>query len=291
MFRSINAFDFDILYSEPTAVEWGVIYGVVPDAPHGPFALDWETQITFLPMSPDFEIEPITDEELWNGGNPCIIGGEVLQFRDCVENEDGTWTISNLLRGRRGSEASCPRHVAGEAIVIPEPDTIELQGETLDATGAIRQFKAVGAGRSLTETQTDQITYYPRDLMPYAPVNVQRFFESSGDLTITWDRRNRLGGNMADGTGEVPMSENSESYEIYILTSEFENDPTTNVRPTNAMRVYTSTTPIVYYTDADMTEDGFNPFGDTLHVVVYQISAACGRGFPGYRTIEAWRDS
>ena len=51
-----------------------------------------------------------TLESLLTGNNYCIIGTEILQFAVALDNLDGTFTISTLLRGRRGTESYTHTH-------------------------------------------------------------------------------------------------------------------------------------------------------------------------------------
>lgn len=283
LYRSENSIDYDLLNSSDSDLEWGTVVGTFAPPACGTFAMDWKTQVTILPSVPWFELQSITDDELWAGANPCIIGGEVIQFRDCIENDDGTWTIYNLLRGRRGTEYACENHVAGERFVFFNNTTIVLQGDTTSSRGLTRYFKGVGSGKTLGEVTASSVVYEPRDLMPYAVGDIRRTLAS--DITITWARRTRLGGNLQDGTGEVALSEASEKYEVYILESPFSGDLSRGSQPTNYLRMYPATSPTVTYTAAEQTEDGFNQATDTLHLVIYQLSDVVGRGFPSPRDI------
>jgi len=216
-----------------------------------------------------------------------VIGDEVLQFRDCVENDDGTWTIWNLLRGRRGTEYACARHSAGDRFVFLSNTTVSLQGDLTTARGQARFFKAVGQGRSIQEVPALQIAYEPRDLMPYAPADIRRDRDTGTDITISWERRTRLGGNMQDGTGEVALAETAEQYEAYILDSAFSGDPSRGTQPTNYRRMYSLTVPSFTYSAAEQTADSFTSSTDTLYVAIYQLSGVVGRGFPATRSIDA----
>ncbi len=290
MYRSTNSEDYEALYSENNEVEWGYVRGTVPPPAQGPFSLDWETQITIQPMSGEFLLDSITDAQMAAGLNLVMIGDEALQFRDAVENADGSWTISNLYRGRRGTEWACDTHDGGEAFLFLDTSTIESLSESLDAYLAPRWFKGVGQGRSLNETDEERIEYVPRDLMPYAPTQIEREITTNGDIDITWDRRTRLGGGLLNGTGDVPLNEDSERYEIYLLDAPFSGDPSRPEAPADFVRKFDTTAPEVTYTQAMQSTDSFGNNVDTLHVVVYQLSAAVGRGFPGIRSIEPWRD-
>ena len=53
--------------------------------------------------------------------------------------------------------------------------------------------------------------------MPYAPVQITASGSWGSDITLTWQRRTRLGGELIDGGGDVPLAEDSEAYELEIL--------------------------------------------------------------------------
>lgn len=289
-FKSINTVDYDTMTTADSDVEWGTVIGTLGSPPVSPYALDWETRLTVLPAVDWFDMDSITDEQLWDGANAVIVGNEVLQFRDCVENADGTWTFWNLLRGRRGTEYACDNHSAGERFIFLANTTIATQAELINARGQARYFKAVGSGQTLQDTPVTQITYEPRDLMPYAPAAIMREFVTGDEVEVSWSRRTRLGGNMVDGTGEVPLSERTEAYEAYILAEPFSGDLSRGAPPAEYLRLYTVSVPFFTYTLQEQQEDGFDAATDDLNVVIYQLSDAVGRGFPGVRSItpNAW---
>lgn len=292
LYRSTNNVDYTALNANTDDVEWGTVPTPMPPAHRGAWALDWETQLVVWPSVSWFNLSSITDDQLDQGGNLCMVGAEVLQFRDAVQNANGSWTLTNLYRGRRGTEWACDNHKLGESFIFFSTLTISTQAETLDAINQKRWFKAVGSGMSILESLATQVTYQPRDLMPYAPSDLRRTMAAGAneDIVLTWANRNRFFAGLMDGTGDISLGEATEAYEIYILTGPYNGDPSTNILPTNIKRAYTSTTPTVTYTAADQTTDGYVTDVDTCHVVVYQISAAVGRGFPSFRDIEPWRD-
>ncbi|UTC29888.1 putative tail protein [Bajunvirus bajun] len=290
VFRSITGQDYDELYAETTEVEWGVLAGALPPAPHGAFALDWESTVKLFPGSGGFELESITDDELWAGGNLCVIGDEVIQFRDAQQEEDGSWTLRTLARARRGTEYAHDKHKNGERFIFLSSETVESQGDLVDSRGQDRYFKAVGTGRTVSDAQALKINYEPRDLMPYAITDLRRTIDTvTPAITFTWARRTRLGGNLLDETGDVPLNEAFERYEVYVLNEPFSGDASRGRAPDSYKRMTVVEGPTWTYSAADMTTDNVAIL-DTLHVVVYQISAAVGRGFPTARTIEPWRE-
>jgi hypothetical protein len=287
MFRSTDPRNYMELFVTDTDVEFGSIEGIVPGPRHGWYALDWETKIKVWGAATTFELESITDDELWAGDNACMVGNEIIQFRDAVQNSDGSWTLSNLLRGRRGTEYACDNHVIGEFFVFLDGHTILKQGDVLDSRGQARYFKAVAEQQAVVNGTPLNITYEPRDLMPYAPADIRRTV-SGGAITVDWSRRTRMGGNLMDFTGDVPLQEVAEKYEVYLLKTAFDGDLSRGQAPTDFVFSATTTDPTVTWTPGSTAVFDVNL--DTLTVVVYQISAAVGRGFPGVRSIEPWDD-
>jgi hypothetical protein len=115
-----------------------------------------------------------------------------------------------------------------------------------------------------------------RDLKPYAPWNVRAVKSGSPEnITLSWVRRTRIGGELKDGTGTVPLGEASESYEVDIL-----DGPGGTV-----LRTLASTSPSVVYANADILAD-FGAVPASLSVALYQLSAVAGRGFPRLITLE-----
>ncbi|AXQ69195.1 tail protein [Caulobacter phage CcrBL9] len=296
LFRSINDIDYDELDSFDKEVEWGVTTIALPAPPTGDFSLDWKTRLIIQPYTKSFELESITDDELWAGQNAALLGDEVIQFRDAVENPDGTWTIWNLLRGRRGTEYAAGAHKKGDRfIVLQNEGTLEKAGETIDVIGQIRYYRAVAKRQKLEDGLNQKLLYYPRDLMPYAPKDIRRTINGDGTMTFSWKRRTRMGGGMQDFTGSVPLHETTERYEayVYVRAAPVFDPSTGGVDPSYVTRVETSADSFVWdYTnlkDWMSLPVTFDVNLDTVMIMVYQVSSAVGRGFPGWRVIEPWR--
>ncbi|UTC29067.1 putative tail protein [Brevundimonas phage vB_BpoS-Marchewka] len=287
LLRSVNNLDYDVIPSPDSDLEWGTVIGdVLPPPPFGAYALDWTSRLTIRPAVGWFVVESVTDDELWAGANLALVGDEIIQFRDCVENEDGTWSLWNLLRARRGTEYACDGHKAGERFVFLSSDTVGFAVDQTSARGQARFFKAVASGGSLATQGVLSLAYEPRDLMPYPPADLRRAkAETTNDFTVTWSRCTRFGGNMQDGTGEVPLAERIERYEAYVLDAPFDGDRSRGRGPETYRRRYETATPQFVYDTAAQAEDGFDPLTDTLHLVIYQLSDAVGRGFPALRSV------
>ena len=109
------------------------------------------------------------------------------------------------------------------------------------------------------------------DLEPFSVAHVEqpwRTARSPGDLTIRWTRRSRSLAADSWGAGDVPLAEDTESYEMDIL------DGATRKR---TLQVATTS---ALYTAAQQTADWGAPLGpgQSLVLRIYQLSALIGRG-------------
>jgi hypothetical protein len=144
---------------------------------------------------------------------------------------------------------------------------------TQDEIGLAFNWQSGPAHRPLGDPSYAAAThaFTGRGLRPFSPVHVRGARDGSGNLTITWVRRTRIGGDSWEGT-EVPLGEDSESYEIDILDG------------SDVKRTLSTTAASVVYTAADQTTD-FGALQASVHVRVTQMSAVLGRGTPRDATI------
>jgi hypothetical protein len=249
--------------------------------PRSAFATDEDNPLTLVMATGGDRLESVTQLDLVNGANPALVlkangEAEIIQFRDVVTNPDGSFTLQGLLRGRRGSDVFVTGHQPGELFVLLDAGDIETLGVGLGELNVVRHWRAVGFGMLFEEGADGAFVHTGRDLKPYAPVHVKAVTGGSpADITLSWLRRSRIGGALADGTGTVPLGEAAEAYEVDILAS-----PGGAVR-----RTLSSSAPSVTYTQADIVAD-FGGVPSSLSVVVYQLSAVIGRGFGRAVTLE-----
>ena len=96
-----------------------------------------------------------------------------------------------------------------------------------------------------------------------------------GDLTIRWTSRSRSLEADTWEQVEVPLGEDSESWEVEIRDG------------AAVKRTLTAATASVLYTAADQTADWGAPLGpgDTLALRIFQLSTRLGRGTPAEVTL------
>jgi len=197
-------------------------------------------------------------------------GGEIIQFATATLIGASTYQLSNLLRGRLGTEANTT-HGSNEVFVLLKSTTLGRTEFGPADWYYSRLFKPVSLLTNEVDTASQAFTNNGVGKMPKSPVHVAGVRDGSNNLTVTWVRRTRLQ-VPGLGLGPVPLGELSEAYSIDIYSG------------AAVVRTITSTTPTAIYTAADQTADGLSP-GAAVTLRVYQLSDVRGRGFPAIATV------
>lgn len=253
----------------------GDVSGVVPSGPADLW--DRTTTITVSLVFENDVLESRTEDAVLSGANLVWLGdttgqgGEWLQFATATLISPQTYELTDLLRGRLGTEANIGTHGADEVLVMASQTTGRRDDFGPGDWGVSRLYKPVSILND-RETATDQaFTNDGEGKTPYSPVHITGERDVSDNLTVEWVRRTRLQ-VPGMGSGPVPLGEATEAYEIDILDG------------ATVVRTLTATSPTVIYTAADQTTDGLTP-GDPVDLVVYQMSDVKGRGRPGTATV------
>ncbi|HSH41351.1 MAG TPA: phage tail protein, partial [Arenicellales bacterium] len=257
-----------------------VLGDVATALPPGPSEIwDRGNTITVELHYEEDELESVSELNVLNGANAAWLGpadgqgGEIIQFATATLVGENTYELTDLLRGRLGTEHAIDGHGADEVLVLLEPDTL---GRTDYGPGdweRERLYKPVSNLISQVDTPSQTFTNEGTGKKPLSPVHVDGTRDGANDLTITWIRRTRLR-VPGLGYGPVPLGEETEAYEIDILAGS----------PATVVRTISATSPSAVYTAAQQTADGLTP-GDPVSVAVYQISGTRGRGFGAFATV------
>jgi hypothetical protein len=99
---------------------------------------------------------------------------------------------------------------------------------------------------------------------------LQAVYAASGDLALSWIRRDRSPGSDGWDQTEIPMSETSEAYDVEIL------DGSGAVKRTTS----SVSSPTLLYTAAQIASDFPSGLPSPFRFTTYQLSSVIGRG-PG----------
>lgn len=204
-----------------------------------------------------------------NGANVAVIGSEVVQFKNAVLNADGTYTLSGLLRGRRGTDWAMSTHAVGDRFVLAELSTWRRVAMATSEIGLARLYKVVTFGSTLQSNVETSFTNNAVGIECYSPVQIGGGRNAAGDVTINWVRRTRISGEWRDYV-DAALGEASEAYEVEIYSG---SGFSTLKRTITGIAAQTTT-----YTAAQQVTD-FGGNQSTIYVKVFQLSATVGRGY------------
>lgn len=206
--------------------------------------LDTTTVLTVELLHEGMQLESTTDALLDTNKNFAFVGkdglGEYLQFKTATNTTGNIWELTDLRRGRRGTDHAIATHASGETFVllgeggvyrIPYADTDKWGDELLFRGVTLHQDEADGDVVAFTNTGEGK--------RPYSPVNVEGSWDGSNNLTATFDARSRMDGSA------LGIDDNAE-WDVEI----------TNATPVRSMTVMAET---FSYSAADQTADGLTP--------------------------------
>lgn len=225
------------------------------------------------------ELESATESAVLSGANAAAIGADdrwqVIQFKNAELVSDGRWKLTGILHGRRGTEHFVGTNQVGDTFVLLSGAGIVRLPLQISEIGAERTYRAVSLGTTPSTAEEHEFVGEGVALETFSPVLISGSRDSSGDLAITWIRRGRIGQELRSGA-DIPLSEESEEYEIDIIS---------DGSPQTVLRTLEASEQEVVYTAAQIEEDFGSPIPDLVTVRIYQLSAVVGRGTPGEATI------
>ena len=163
-----------------------------------------------------------TRAQVLNGANVFAVQAgdawEIIQARQCVLVAPGEYALSGLLRGRLGSaHVMASPHPAGARIVVLDQKLARM------SIGAHEWGEALGivappAGAASTHNRATRfsVTLPHAAARPWAPAHLRARRDSAGDVSISWVRCARVGGD-SWGPGEPPLGTPVEAYRLDIL--------------------------------------------------------------------------
>ena len=256
-------------YDSLTDLTDGAVIGTIAEALGAASAEYWDRANTIIVelLSSADTLESVSELQLLNGANGCLIGDEIVQFQTATLVAPGTYELSGLLRGRKGTEDKIAGHTSGERFVLLSGLLGVVRQELpISELGATRQYRAVSVGTLLADAPTQVFTYTARALQPYSVVHVKGNRDGGGDLSISWIRRSRLDAQWLDHI-DVPLGETEEAYQIDIMNG------------ATVARTIAVSAPSATYTAEEQAAD-FGSAQPTITVRIYQMSSRVGRGLP-----------
>jgi hypothetical protein len=204
------------------------------------------------------ELSNATEIAVLGGANEAVLGNEVFNFKNADLVDVDTYELSGLLRGRLGTEWAMGSHVVNERFAVlpllrvPAP---------LSEINQVRQYKPVTFGATIGSAAAQSFANSGESLKPYSPVHLGGGTDASGNVTINWTRRTRIGGGWMDFV-DAPLSEASERYVVQIWDASY----------LQCARIIETTAQTATYSSADQVTD-FGAQQAHIYFTVGQIGA------------------
>lgn len=224
--------------------------------------IDYDSIIEVRLYNPDDDLSSITLDQLLAGDNPCLVGQEIICFKDATDMGDGVWQLSTLLRGRRDTEDHTAGHSFAETFVLLDANTLRPVSDV--PPDSVPYFKGVTLGGIAADEEAEQVSFNNERKRPFRPYGVTGT-DSAGDIVITWIRQDRMN---IDGWTDT-QSDDTIAYQVAFYE---DIDSIGSYRAALGVTDETFT-----YTAAMITADGYTS-GDEFYVAVAQASPITGAG-------------
>lgn len=203
---------------------------------------------------------------------------EVIGFVNASLTATGTYQLSKLLRGLRGTEHLVGSHAPGDAFILMVNDGSIVWGKLgIDSINTTRYFKLPSRDQLLSEATKQSVKFAARTAKCASPVHLTVSLDTgTNDLNVSWVRRSRK--------VFLPFSTDIAPFCSDELPERYEIEAWDGYPDGTLKRTFTSPTPSVTYTSAQQDADFGGAYAGTKAVrfVVYQMSSLTGRGVPSY---------
>lgn len=211
LYYSENSNDYNLIESKNENSIYGILLNELK--PSRPYYFDLENKINIMFHSGIDEnlLNSIDYNSLYNQNNLALLGNEIIQFKDISLNEDGTYTLKNLLRGLFGTEEYINNHFIGDRFILLKKS--ELTEYKLDISKLQNKlkFKAVSFGNDLLTTDSNEFIVSGKNLKPLKISHLRKIINSDKSITIKWNRIDRGIQNWNDNIDSI-LSETEEKY-------------------------------------------------------------------------------
>lgn len=233
-----------------------------------------ELAVTFFESNPD--IESVTDLQMFAGSNIFAVGApgrwELIGAATVTQDTATKFTLSRLLRGFRGTEGNIGSMQYGDLVIALDSSWVGQMQLEADDAGGTAIFRGIAGGDIPDPEDWITVDISGNPLREYAPSNVTAFYNASGDIEISWNRRTRLTGEWRDYVDAYIASDSKpENYTVEIYDD--------NSSPQLLRTISSISTTETTYTAAQRASDSGSPLPTSLRIKVWQVDEVIGQGY------------
>lgn len=242
---------------------FGLVVSATPSADH----YVWDNITSISVTLKTNELLSVSEIDVLNGKNFCMIGQEVIGFKTATLTAPKTYTLTGLLRGRRGTEQFVGTHQANELFVLLDSNLVRIDLTDGDRNKT-KSFKVVTIGSALDRVTSEDVQIVSNNLRLWT-IRKPKVLKVGNDYNFTWGERVRYNNGLKD-SAELIHDDDWAGYGIII----YDNTETTIIK------TYTTQTESWTYTGAMQTTD-FGSLQSSVKTKVVQLNK---NGTPGYPT-------
>lgn len=265
IFRSVDGgASYTLIGGTSTSATWGLV-GTAINAVSQHL---WDNTTVITVQLKTGTLVSKTDAAVLAGENLCMVGQECIAFGVATLISPGTYQLSHLLRGRRGTEWAIPNHVANELFVMLDSGIVEIPCTETDR-GKTFKYKTVTYGSDLTKVDPIDVQIFGTNTLPWTVANLTLERDTTSQAwTIDWIERPRFNNGLID-YNELLHDEDWGGFSVQIYASAATDAPTVRQEI-----VYTL--PYVYTAAAQIAD--FNSIQTAITCGVTQVSKKYGGG-------------
>jgi hypothetical protein len=122
--------------------------------------------------------------------------------------------LTDLLRGRGGSEWAIAEHAVGDHFILVDDALTQLDPHLIGNPGDVL---IVASGRGDIEPAASSVAAVGSTGRPFAPVHGKATRMADGTILLSWVRRARAAFGWPDSV-EIPLNEQSEAFAVLVDT-------------------------------------------------------------------------
>lgn len=207
----------------------------------------------------------VSEMDVLKGKNNALIGEELIGFETVVDNGGGSYTLTNLRRGMRGTEPHIATHQDKEAFILIDENTVKFDVPS-SMMGKMYYFKFVTKGSSLADATAVQYVPNGKSRRPWAVANL-KVNRNGNTWNMSWLARNQFDPELQDFK-PTPKPGMFGGYALNIV----------NPGDNTVVRSITQQNSTFDYTEAMQVED-FGAAQPTIKIQIAQIDRVVGLGY------------
>lgn len=171
----------------------GICTSILPY--HNPYLFDRISSLTVKIEKNAATLSSLSFEDTIAFGNLALVGDELIAFQSVEDLGNGSYKLTNLARGCRGTDDRVNSHVADERFILLKAPSIGDPPQKFKGTQSLlnttNYFKAFAYGQLESEVTTPlTFNYTGRSIKTYQP-NLRSKRLGNGDLQVFYEARSR----------------------------------------------------------------------------------------------------